>query len=179
MRIGATAAQIAGHVFADLGIGACMTFLDAGDCRHDLARRAVAALEGILSGKGGLHRVQLGTLRRQTFDSRDRTSLNLCSEREAGENALAADMDRTGSALPLVATLLRAGEAQILAQGIEQRDSRLNRQLTRLSIDFKLQFQGFRHDFGPHSVPSKGMTFRYRTDNNRGGISDITGGASG
>ena len=58
MRIGAAAAEIARHVFADLVVGAGMAFADAGDRRHDLARRAIAALEGVLVEEGRLHRMQ-------------------------------------------------------------------------------------------------------------------------
>src|SRR4051794_37111877 len=46
--IGGAAAEVAGHVFADLLRLLRMAFLDAADRRHDLARRAVAALEGVV-----------------------------------------------------------------------------------------------------------------------------------
>ncbi len=58
VRIGAAAAEIAGHVFADLVIRAGMALADAGHRRHDLARRAVAALEGVMFEESGLHGVQ-------------------------------------------------------------------------------------------------------------------------
>ena len=60
--------------------------------------------------EGRLHRMQLGALGRQAFDGRDGPALDLGGKGEAGENALAIDMDRAGAALALVAALLRAGE---------------------------------------------------------------------
>ena len=44
--IGGAAAEIAAHMFANVRIALRVTFLDAADRRHDLARRAVAALKG-------------------------------------------------------------------------------------------------------------------------------------
>src|SRR5438034_6186673 len=61
MRIGAAAAQIARHIFADLGVGPGMALLDAGNRRHDLARRAIAALEGIMGEECRLDRMKIGS----------------------------------------------------------------------------------------------------------------------
>ena len=47
---------------------------------------------------------------------------------QAGEHALAIDMHRAGAALALVAAFLGAGQVQVVAQGIEQRDARLDLQ---------------------------------------------------
>jgi len=58
VRIGGTTAQVAAHVFADVGIGARVAFVDAGDRRHDLTGCAIAALEGIVIDESLLHRVQ-------------------------------------------------------------------------------------------------------------------------
>ena len=56
-RIGATSAEVAAHVFADLISGASMSLMDAGDRGHDLARCAIAALQRIVVEKGLLHPV--------------------------------------------------------------------------------------------------------------------------
>ena len=68
--IGGAAAEISAHVLADVGVAVGMAFVDAGDRRHDLPGRAVAALEGVVIDEGLLHRMQLAVLR-ETFDRRD------------------------------------------------------------------------------------------------------------
>src|SRR5438034_10991735 len=118
MRIGAAAAQIARHIFADLGVGPGMALLDAGNRRHDLARRAIAALEGIMGEEGRLDRMKIASASAQAFDGGDRPALDLRGERQATENTLAIDMHGTGATLTLIAALLRAGKAHMLAQGI-------------------------------------------------------------
>ena len=69
--IGAAAAEIAAHAFADaLGIVAGLAFVHQADRAHDLAGRAEAALEAVMGDEGGLHRMQLVALR-QAFDGED------------------------------------------------------------------------------------------------------------
>ena len=65
MRIGAATAEIARHVFADFIVGTRMAFADAGNGGHDLARRAVAALEGVMLKEGGLDRMKFGAAGRK------------------------------------------------------------------------------------------------------------------
>src|ERR1019366_8800053 len=52
VRIGSATAQISAHVFANLGVDAGVAFFHAGDCRQDLARSAIAALERVVVDKG-------------------------------------------------------------------------------------------------------------------------------
>ena len=97
-----------------------MAFVDARDRRHDLPGRAVAALEGILIDEGLLHRMQLAVCARPSIV----VMLRPCAadrERQAGQYAAAIEQHRAGAALPVVATFLRSGEAEVLAQRVEQR----------------------------------------------------------
>src|SRR5262245_62030474 len=55
VRIGAAAADVAAHELADLGVAADAALRDEADGRHDLARGAVAALEGVVVDEGLLH----------------------------------------------------------------------------------------------------------------------------
>src|SRR6266542_420656 len=123
-----------------------MALLDAGNRRHDLARRAIAALEGIMGEECRLDRMKIGSASAQAFDGGDRPAI---------------DMHGTGATLALIAALLRAGEAHMLAQGIEQCDARLDQELMPLAVDFKLHGDGFRHQKGLTLSCSKGMTFRF------------------
>ena len=64
--IGAAAAEVAAHAFADaLRIVAGLAFRDQADRAHDLARRAEAALEAVMGDEGGLHRMQLVAVARR------------------------------------------------------------------------------------------------------------------
>src|SRR5215510_3884191 len=71
IRVGGTAAQIAAHVLTDVGIVFRMSFAYAGDRRHDLSWRAVAALECIVVDEGLLHRMRFAGHRGETFDGGD------------------------------------------------------------------------------------------------------------
>ena len=72
VRIGGAAAEIAAHVFADVGVAVGVAFLHAADRRHDLPGRAVAALEGVVVDEGLLHRMQRAVAAGETLDGRDR-----------------------------------------------------------------------------------------------------------
>src|SRR6266545_2993387 len=68
-RIGAAAAQIAAHAFANaVEVVPGLAFADQPDRAHDLAWRAEPALEAIMRDKGGLDRVELVALGK-AFDS--------------------------------------------------------------------------------------------------------------
>ena len=136
--VGAAAAQVAAHPVADFLRRAGMTLVDAGDAGHDLPGRAVAALEGVALDEGGLQRVQLFALR-QALDGRDLAPLDEGSEREARFHALAVHQHRAGAALAEAAALLRAREMQVLAQGVEQRGARIERQSMLGSVDAAAQ----------------------------------------
>src|SRR2546427_11002263 len=61
------AAQVAAHPVADFLRRAGVAFPNARNARHDLSRRAVAALKPITLDKSGLQRMQLPAFR-QTLD---------------------------------------------------------------------------------------------------------------
>ena len=132
--VGAAAAEIAAHPVADLLRRAGMALVDAGDAGHDLPGRAIAALERIALDEGGLQRVELVALG-QAFDRRDLAAFHQGGERQAGLHALAVHQHRAGAALAEAAALLRAGQMQVLAQGVEQRGARIERQPMLGSVD--------------------------------------------
>ena len=92
----------------------------AGDRRHDLARRAVAALEAVMIDKGLLHRVQLVAGTCEAFDCGDLAILGHDGEQQARERTLPVQMDRAGAALTVVATFLGARKPHVIMQRIEQ-----------------------------------------------------------
>lgn len=114
-----------------------MALADAGHGRHDLARRAIAALEGVLFEEGSLHGMQFALPRKPLYGG-DGTAFGLGGERQAGQHALAVDMNGAGAALTLVAALLGAGEAEMFTQRVEQRDARLDVERMALAVDVEM-----------------------------------------
>jgi hypothetical protein len=100
---------------------------DAGNPGHDLPGRAVAALEGVALDEGGLQGMELLALG-EALDGRDLAPVHEGGEREARLHALAIHQHRARAALAEAAALLRTREAQVLAQGVEQRGARIERQ---------------------------------------------------
>src|SRR5205823_4379681 len=68
IRIGGAPAQIAAHIFTNVRVVLGVTFIDAADRRHDLARRAIAALKSVMLDEGLLHRMQFAVVG-DAFDS--------------------------------------------------------------------------------------------------------------
>src|SRR4051794_35027805 len=118
--IGSAAADVAAHVLANVVIAARVALLHTTDCRHDLSRRAITALERILVDKGLLHRVQLVTSR-ESLDGEDLLSLRGKRQCQAGHYPTAIDQDGAGAALTVVTAFFAAVEADVLAQRVQQR----------------------------------------------------------
>src|SRR5689334_9923509 len=102
-----------------------MTFVNAGDSRHDLPRRTVAALERIMSDERLLHGMKRAVRLRQAFDCGDLLPLCHCSQRQAGKDPTTIDKNRAGATLAVVAALFCACQTCMLAKCIEQSRSRV------------------------------------------------------
>jgi type II secretory pathway predicted ATPase ExeA len=94
-----------------------MSFRDAGNSRHDLAGRAVAALETVMRDEGGLQRVE-GVTVGKAFDRRDGCAVLHDRERQTGVHAFAVEKHRAGATGTLVTALLRAGQIKPLAEQV-------------------------------------------------------------
>ena len=114
-----------------------MSFADARDRRHDLPRRTIAALQGVVIQKRLLDCMQAAVLARDAFDRRDRLTFGLLREHQAGEHAAAADVNGTSAALTVVASLLCPEQAESLTQCIEQRRARIKRQPVDMVVDLQ------------------------------------------
>ena len=134
--IGAAAAQIAAHAFADaFGVVAGLALADQPDRAHDLARRAEPALEAVMGDEGGLHRMEPVALGK-TLDGQHLGAVQAHRQRKAGIDAPPVDQHRAGAALAAVAALLRSGQDKPLAQKVEQRHPRvLERDVLAVAID--------------------------------------------
>ena len=70
----------------------------------------------------GLERMQ-PAVGRQALDRRDLATVALRGQCQAGQDRLAVEEDCAGPAGSLVAALLGAGQAEVVAQRVEQRDA--------------------------------------------------------
>ena len=84
---------------------------DQPDGGADLARRAVAALEGVVVDERLLQRVQRVPLG-QPFDRRHLRAVLHDRQGQARVDAPAVHQDRAGAALPVVAALFRPGQVR-------------------------------------------------------------------
>ena len=97
-----------------------VALVDTRNRRHDLAGRAVAALQGVVIDECLLHGMQFTIRGRQAFDRCDLASVRLRRQCQAGNDATAIDMDGAGTALSVIAPFLGASEMQMFAQRVEQ-----------------------------------------------------------
>jgi len=81
----------------------------------------VAALEGVMVDERLLEGVQVVAIGRQPFDGDDLSFLVRDGQGQAAIDAPTVEQDGAGPTLPVVAALLGAGEAEPLAQRIQQR----------------------------------------------------------
>src|SRR5207237_10141840 len=82
---------------------------------HQEARRAEAALQPVMLPERLLQRMKLFVLR-QALDGADLCVPRLNGEHQARANRFAVDEHRAGSAHPVLAAKMRAGDAAIVAQ---------------------------------------------------------------
>jgi hypothetical protein len=104
------------------------------DRRHDLAGRAVAALEGVAFDESALHWMEPLAVR-QPLDCGDLVVLVGDRKREAGKGSATVDVHRAGAALPVVAALLAARQAEMVAQHVKQCHPRIKTHLAPLTVD--------------------------------------------
>src|ERR1041385_5822966 len=91
-------------------------YVDGG---HDHARRAVAALQAMIVAEGRLHRMQLLAFG-DAFDGGDIGAVGLPDQHGAGFHRAAVDMHHTGAALAGVAADMGAGQAEMVAQQMDE-----------------------------------------------------------
>src|SRR4051794_32392984 len=140
--ISAATADISAHELADRSVAFGMPFIHTADGRHDLSRRAIAALKGVMLDEGLLHGMQLAVWTRNPFDRCDRMILDARRKSEARQHAPPVDQHRAGAALSLVATLLGAGQPQVLTQRIEQCRSHIECDAMLALVDLEHEAHG-------------------------------------
>src|SRR5205823_4295259 len=114
------------------------------DRRAELARGAVAALEGVVLDERALERMQLAVLG-EPLDRDDVRAVVRDRECETGVRAPAVEQDRAGAALAVVAALLRSRQPEVLPQQVEQRDARVEHQRVLRAVDPNRDLGELRH----------------------------------
>ncbi|ORV96089.1 hypothetical protein AWC13_19135 [Mycobacterium kubicae] len=111
-----------------------MPFGDAAQCGHDLAGRAVAALECVLVDERLLQRVKFAALGK-TLDGGDVRAVMHHRKRQAGVDPPTIDQHRAGTAGSLVAAFLGARQPGAFAQHVQQRGAVVDGDLALLAVD--------------------------------------------
>src|SRR5262249_41862367 len=104
------------------------------DRRHDEARRAVAALQTVLSVERLLHGMERA-IRRKPLDCRDLVPVGLDAEQRARLDRLAVQQDRPCTARGRAATNIRPRQSEPLAQDVDQQLARLELQRVLAAVD--------------------------------------------
>src|ERR1035441_3777440 len=134
-HVGAATAQVAAQPFLDFFIGRVRIVVEEGFGRHDESRRAVAALLPVVVDERFRERVRLAV--GNALDGLDVFALGVDSQNRAAIYGFAVNDDGTGAAGGPVAHPLGAGQFQLIAQRIEQRDARLQVEGLRFAIDLE------------------------------------------
>src|SRR6266850_3208613 len=138
LDVAGAAAQIAGQSLADLLARRLGPRVEERLRGAQDPRSAVAALRGAELRERQLQRMGART-DREPLDREDRTILALEAEDQARQLRPAVEEHRAGAALAQLAAVLGPGQAEILAQDLEQRLVRREGDLLRLSVDVEAQ----------------------------------------
>jgi hypothetical protein len=146
VHVGAAPAQVAGHPLADLsggerrlglqvgGDGAGARLGEHGGGRAELARRAVSALERVVADEGVLQGVHF-SVGGQALDGGDGAAVVSHGQGQAGVGPPSVDQHGARAALAVIAALLRSGQAELLAEQVEQGRPRIDGQPVQDAVD--------------------------------------------
>src|SRR3990172_1275307 len=137
------AAQIAGHPVADFLLRRIGRFFQQAIGAGDHARRAVAALQGVLLVECFLQSMQSGRLL-QAFDGEHVRILALHREYRARLHPHSVNIDRARPAMRGLAADVRAGMGEPFAQGVNQQFARFDADADCLAVEFEAYLL-FRH----------------------------------
>jgi len=101
---------------------------------HQHAGRTEAALQAMLLPEALLQRVQRAA-RREALDRGDPRAVGLDREHRAALDRLAVEVNRARAAARGVTADVRAGQAELLADEVDEQEPRLDRVGPRLAVD--------------------------------------------
>src|ERR1700691_464481 len=134
-HVGAAAAEVAAQPLLDFLVGGIRVAIKKGFGRHDESGRAVAALLPVVVDESFRDRVRLAA--RNTFDSHNVYALGVDGQNRAAIYGFSVEDHGAGAAGGPVADPLGAGQLQVVAQRIEQRDARLQVEVLRFAVDLE------------------------------------------
>src|SRR5579875_588071 len=135
--VAGAAADIAAQSLADLGVGRLGDAAEEVDGAHDHPRGTIPALQTMLLPKRFLHRMK--RLRRaDPFDRRNARPVGLHGEHRTALHRNAVDEDRACAAARRVATDVRPGQPQVLAEEVDEKQARLDLRGNLLAVDLDL-----------------------------------------
>ena len=127
--------------FFDLGGRGLRVLVEGGPHGDDEARRAEAALLGVVVGERRRHRVELA-VHVKRLGRLYRLALGFEREHAAGIDRLAVEHHGAGAAGAAIADALAAGDIEVIPKGVEQGDPRLHGRGVRRAIDRQLEPHG-------------------------------------
>ena len=119
VHLACAATQVAGDRVTDFVVSWIVVLLQEGVSGHQHAGRAVAALEAVLLEESVLQWMQFAVLF-ESFDGQDRASIGLDSECRARLDRFSIEHDCTRAAVTRITADVRAGQAQVFAQEVDQ-----------------------------------------------------------
>ena len=134
VHVAGAAAEVAADPLPDLLLVRVRVLVEQPGRLHDHARRAEAALEAVLVPERLLERVERRAVG-HALDRLDLGAVGLDGEHRARLGALAVDVDGARAAVAGVAADVRAGEAEVVAQEVDEQEPRLDVGLVRLAVD--------------------------------------------
>ena len=147
-HVRSAAAEVAVQRRANLRARRLLVARDERRGRHDHPVDAVAALRGLLVDERLLDRMRL-VGRAESFDRRDGSAGGGGERRRARANRVAVDVHHARAALSEPAAELGAGEAEVVAQDVEQRRVGRGGDVVRRAVDDQAGRDARRHKACP------------------------------
>src|SRR6516225_11395589 len=132
--VAGTPAEVAGEPVARLGLRRARIAVQEGFGGDQQARRAEAALQGRVLQEFPLQRMEIMAAR-HALDRLDGAAFGLDRKHQARADQAAVDGHAAGAAITGAASLLAAGQMQLVAQHIQQGELRLAQELGGLAVD--------------------------------------------
>src|SRR6267378_2170345 len=117
--VAGAAAVVSGNMVSDLFSGTLLLLQKQILSGHQHSRRAEAALQRVLLVKGLLQRLQLAGIRK-ALDGVHPAAVRLHGEHQAAAHDIAVDPQGACAAHPVLAADVRAREAQLIAQEVDE-----------------------------------------------------------
>src|SRR5436190_4155921 len=135
LLVAGAAAQVPADRIADLRLGRIRIRVQQSLRGDEHSRRAVAALQAVRLAEAVLQNAHRAVGFRETLDGGDAVAVRLHRVHEAGPYGFPVEHHRARAADAVLAADVRAGEEQVVAQPVDQRQPRRHLGRSRLAVD--------------------------------------------